>query len=691
MELLLEIRTEEMPAAHIQAGLNQLRDRLYHEFKSHTLLENNNKNPIITYGTCRRLILNAQIAASQKDREETVFGPPRKIAYDSDGNPTRAAEGFARNQEVQVDDLEVIKDERGEYAAVKKKVRGKPAPVLIAEFLPRIIASLSFPKMMRWGSGRFRFSRPIKGILCLCDGQVVSFEVGGIQTEGFTFGHKLFSPEKIAQDSFARYKNLLEKNLVIIDAEDRRNRILRQAEKKLKEKGLQIYPDPQLLEKLSFDVEFPYVITGDFPEEYLNLPIEVLSTAMKVGQSLFSVIKDNRQMPMFVGVTDACPDTQSLVKKGNERVLQARLEDARFFWEQDLKTPMNERSLQLEKIIFQEKLGSYADKTSRIKKIVSYLSTKVNPKEKAFLNQAAELCKVDLLTEMVREFPSLQGKAGGLYARAEGYPETVWKAVYDHYKPVNMEDSVPATLNGAILSLADKLDSITGVLGIGIHISGSKDPFGLRRDAQGVCLIVLEHELDFSFPLLLNKVISLHGENLTKDRNEIKMIIADFFQNRLAYIFEKRGYRYDFVNAAFGAGFDNIHHVFLRLDALNNIKNKPEFKSLIQTAKRVNNILKDQPSRRLNPDLFVAKEERDLYTTYSILSENVSSLLKNGQFKRAQRMILKIQPVVDKFFDEVLVMDKDTRVRKNRLALLQEMSRLFIRIADYSQIVVDGT
>ncbi len=690
MELLLEIRTEEMPADHIHAGLKQLKDRIYQEIKSHALLEKEGEDSIKTYGTCRRLIIQAQMASSQQDRRETIIGPPQKIAFDKEGKPTRAAEGFARSQKVRVEDLEVVKDKKGTYAAVKKNIKGKKATDLIESFMPRLIASLSFPKMMRWGCGVFRFSRPVKSILCLCDGQLVSFEAAGIKSAGETVGHKLFSPEKIKPESFNEYKKLLEDNLVLIDYEDRRQRILKQAGKVLEEKGYQIYPDEQLLEKLSFDVEYPYIIAGEFPDEYLKLPLDVLSTAMKVGQSLFSVIKDTRQIPMFIGVTDACPDTQSLVKKGNERVLLARLEDARFFWEQDMKTSLQNRAQELEKIIFQEKLGSYADKAGRIKQIVSYLSNKISIREKAFLKQAAELCKVDLLTELVREFPSLQGKAGGLYAREEGYDEAVWKAVYDHYKPVNIDDSVPSSLNGALLSLADKLDSIVGVLGIGIEISGSKDPFGLRRDAQGICLIALEHELDFSFPLLINKVISLHGKHLSKDKKSLNTVISGFFKSRLEYVFEKRGYRYDLINAALGAGLDNIYHAFLRLEALQKIKSEPGFIPLIQTAKRVNNILKEQPSRKLNPDLLVAKEERELHTTYSILRENISALIKHGQYDKAQRMILKIQPVVDRFFDEVLVMDHDIRIRNNRMALLQELSRLFIQIADYSQIVIEG-
>ncbi len=690
MELLLEIRTEEMPAAHIKAGLKQLEERLLRELKTHGLIAEDDINPVAVYGTCRRLIVQGRVAASQRDREDIIFGPPAKAAYGPEGKPTRAAEGFARSQNVDVEEIEVIKGERGEYAAVKKRIKGRPAPQLLAEIIPRIIASLSFPKMMKWGNDTFRFSRPLKSIMCLCGGKPVSFEAGGIRSGGFTFGHKLFSPAKITPKSFEHYKQLLEKNLVLIDVNDRRQRIIQQAEKVLESKKMQLYPDEDLLEKLSYDVEFPYVIAGEFPDDYLKLPLEILSTAMKVGQSLFSVVEENQQIPMFIGVTDACPDTQSLVKKGNERVLQARLADARFFWEQDLKTPLKDKCYELEKIVFQEKLGTYADKAERINKIVAYLSSKVNVREKAHLKSAAELCKVDLLSEMVREFPSLQGKAGGLYAREEGYPAAVWKAVYDHYKPFNIGDSVPATLNGALLSIADKMDSITGVFGIGVEISGSKDPFGLRRDAQGVCLVILEHELDFPFLLLLNKVISLHGKHLTVDRKDIKKAISGFFQNRLKYIFEKRGYRYDLVNAAMGSGFENIYHSFLRLDALQAIKDKPEFKSLIQTAKRVNNILKDQPKKRLNPELLAAKEERELHTSYSIISENISALTKQGQYGKAQRMVLKIQPVVDKFFDEVLVMDQDVRIRSNRIALLQELSQMFIQIADYSQIVAEG-
>ncbi len=691
MELLLEIRTEEMPASHIKAGLQQMKDHLGKEFKTHGLIEKDEKNSLQTHGTCRRLIVHGNIAPSQRDREDIISGPPLKAAYDQEGNPTRAAQGFARSQGVSVGDLEVIKDQRGEYAGVKKKIRGRPAADLLREIIPRVIKTLSFPKMMKWGDGKFRFSRPIQGILCLCGGKAVDFEVADIKSSGFTFGHKLFSPVKVFPGSFSHYKDHMEKNLVLIDVKDRRKRIMEQSRRVLKDKNLRIYPDEPLLEKLSFDVEFPHVIAGEFPEDYLKLPLEVLSTAMKVGQSLFSVVKNKRQIPMFVGVTDACPDSQSLVKQGNERVLQARLEDARFFWEQDLTVPLKDRAAQLEKIIFQEKLGSYWDKTGRIKNIVSYLSHKIRAREKSHLAQAAELCKADLLTDMVREFPSLQGKAGGLYAREEGYSKGIWMAVYEHYKPVNIEDSMPSTLNGGLLSLADKIDSIAGVFGIGIEISGSKDPLGLRRDAQGICMIILEHELDFSFPLLLNKAIALHGEHLIKTKPEIEALIFEFFRNRLAHIFEKRGYRYDLVKAALGAGMDNIYHVLLRLEALNDMKEKPEFISLIQTVKRVNNILKDQPFRRLNPDLLSDKNERELHTAYSIINENITPLIKQGQYRKAQRMVLKIQPVVDDFFDQVMVMDKNRKIRNNRLALLQKLSRMFFRIADYSQIVIESS
>ncbi len=687
MVLFLEINTEEMPPAHVKIALEQLREK----FKEELSAQNIYVGQVETYGTCRRLIVAGNFAPRQDDREEEIIGPPKAVAIGKDGSFSPAAKGFAKAQGVRVSELKVIKTERGEYLGLKKIEKGKPTRDILSEILPQIISSLSFPKMMRWGESSFRFSRPIKNILCLFGEKVLSFTIGGIRAGNLTRGQKIYSPKKIRVESFGEYRETLRKMKVVIDQEERRRMILNQMVQKLASLKATLHPDEDLLEHIIYDIEYPHVFLGSFPEEYLNLPLEVLSTAMREGQKLFSIVKEKKQIPFFLGVADAYQDSKSLIQKGNERVLKARLEDAKFFWEQDQKITLKDREKGLKKIVFQEKLGSYEDKAQRLKKIVAYFADKIEAKkEKKQVIQAAELSKVDLLTEMVREFPSLQGKVGGLYAKKEGYPAPVWKAVCEHYQPVSLDDESPSSLTGSILSIADKLDSIVGVVGIGIQVTGSKDPFGLRRNAHGVCKVVLERKLCFSFSRLLDKVLVVYGEKLRKPKDGIKSYCLDFFSNRLRYIFERQGYRYDLINAAISVGIDNIYHSYLRLKALDSLKESPNFAPLILISKRVNNILRDQPLFRINTGLLAEKEERELHTTFSIIKNNVLPLISRGDFSQAQRIIFRIRSSIDKFFDNVLVMTDEKRLRRNRLALLQAISKLFIQVADYSQIVIEG-
>ncbi len=382
---------------------------------------------------------------------------------------------------------------------------------------------------------------------------------------------------------------------------------------------------------------------------------------------------------------------KALIQKGNERVLKARLEDAKFFWIQDKKTSLKDKALGLGRVVFQEKLGSYADKTKRLNKIVAYLIDKIDAKDlKKQAVQGAELSKVDLLTEMVREFPSLQGKVGGLYARAEGHPAPVWKAIYEHYQPISLEDESPSSITGSILSIADKIDSIVGAVGVRVRVTGSKDPFGLRRNAQGICKIILDKKLNFPFSRLLDKVIDVYGTKIQEPETDVKNYCLEFFSNRLRYIFEKRGYRYDIINAAVSAGIDNIYHSFLRVKALDSLKNSPNFEPLILIFKRVNNIIRGQPPFRINSGLMVEKDERELYTTFCIIRDNVLPLIKNGDFSQAQKIIFRIESSINNFFDNVLVMAEEKRIQRNRLALLQAINKTLFQVADYSQIVIQG-
>jgi glycyl-tRNA synthetase beta chain len=687
MEFLLEINVEEMPSSHVRSALADLQEKFSRELAAAKIPV----GVLRSYSTCRRLIILADMAPGQEDREEIVTGPPKAAAFAADGSPTPAALGFAKSKGIPVSELQVITTDRGEYVGFKKIEKGQSGADILVRIIPQILSSLSFPKMMRWGEGSLRFSRPIRNIFCLFGEKPLTFSLDGLTSHNATMGHKLLAPQKIEARNFQEYKDALQEKRVIIDEAERKQLILGQIESHLAPLNAQLYPDPELLAKLANDVEYPYVFMGSFPEGYLNLPLEILSTAMREGQKLFSVVKGKKQLPFFLGVADSPADPKGFIQKGNERVLKARLEDARFFWEQDLKTSLKKRAPKLKLVLFQEKLGSYDDKVQRLKKLTAYLCAKTEvAKIEKDVVQAAELSKVDLLTDMVREFPGLQGKVGGLYAKAEGLPATVAQAIYEHYQPVGLEDEPPSTTAGALLSLADKLDSIVGVVGVGIQMTGSSDPFGLRRNAQGVCKIILERKLNLSFLRLLDKVCAVYGDKLKRPKEEVIDYCREFFLNRLRSIFDKWGFRYDLVNAALGVGIDNLYYSYLRLKALDSLKSSPQFEPMILMAKRVHNIIGGQPPGAMNADLFEEKGERELYSTFSIIKENVTPMLAKGDFSQAQKIIFRIQPSLNNFFDHVLVMAKETKLRKNRLALLQAISKILNQIADYSQVVVEG-
>ncbi|MDI6845827.1 MAG: glycine--tRNA ligase subunit beta [Candidatus Saccharicenans sp.] len=687
MEFLLEIMTEELPSSHVRSALEQLREKFSEELEAARI----RLHHLRTLGTCRRLVVVADMEASQPDEEELVVGPPKQVAIKPDGSYSPAALGFARSQGIPVEKLEVVQTPRGEYLGFKRLKKGRPAEEIIAEVFPGIISSLSFPKSMRWGEKSFRFSRPIKNILCVCDGRVVILEFIGIKSGNRTRGHFIHDPVEFEVRSFEEYKALLREHLVVVEPEERKQLILKQFQEKLQGLKAEVYPDEALMERLLWNVECPLVVMGSFPESYLELPLEVLATAMREGQKLFSVVRGQKQLPYFLGIADAPSDPKNYIAAGNERVLKARLEDAKFFWNNDLKINLNERAAGLKKVIFQEKLGSYSDKTARLQKLVAYLADRLEmKKEKKELVEAARLCKADLLTEMVREFPELQGKMGGLYARAQGWSETVSRAIYEHYLPAGADDPVPTSMAGAVLSLADKMDTVVGVMGVGISISGSSDPFGLRRQALGVCRIILEKKLQLSLPRLMDKAISLLSDRLTVPEDELKNSLMEFFEGRLRFMFEKQGYRYDLINAALASGIEYLTRTEARLKALNELKESPDFEPFILMVKRVRNILKEPVRARLNPALFREKEEKELYSAVKIISNNLQKMLAHNDFSSAQKMIFRLRTPLNNFFEKVLVMAEDRKLRNNRLALLAQILHLTSMVADYTQVVAES-
>jgi glycyl-tRNA synthetase beta chain len=598
--------------------------------------------------TPRRLVLRAEgLPARQADSEERVLGPAKSA-------PAQAVAGFARKQGIKPEDLAVETTAKGEYYSFTRKVAGRASKDILAEALPSLILQIYFPKTMYWtGKGGPRFIRPIRWMVALLGEEIVPFEIAGVHSGALTSGHRRLGAREIAITT-ADYEQRLRDHYVILSAEQRREKIRKELA------GVRIKPDPALLETLVYITEYPTAITGSFDAQFLELPEEVLVTVMRHHQKYFSVEDQHGKLaPQFVAVMNVDADPEGFVRRGNERVLRARFNDARFFWEADRKKTLAGRKLDLAHVTFQGKLGTYLEKTDRVVALVKELGGD------AHAARAAELLKCDLTTELVKEFTELQGVVGGLYARADGEPEAVWQAVYDHYKPESMDDAIPRGRTGQLVSLADKLDTLRGCFRVGMIPSGSRDPFALRRAAQGVVRILVEGKLE----------LKLH------DFLDANQELIAFFADRVRFYFkDHRGFAYDEVNACMASGWSNLADLETRLLRVQALRPTPDFEPLAASFKRIRNIL-DQAGfagspMSINVTLLDEGPEQDLYEEYRRIA---------GQ--PIEHVISKLRPKVDLFFDKVLVNTPDARVRQNRLTLLHTLLEEFSPVADFSEIV----
>lgn len=631
VDFLLEIGIEEVPSWMIPSALEQLaRFELF------------GATPLVD-ATPRRLVLRAVgLPERTPDTEQVVKGPPLTSG-------DKAAEGFAKKQGADVSALR----KAGNYYELVKRVPGRAVRDILAESLPGAILGLQWPKTMYWTGGKTgpRFIRPIRWLVALLGSEVIPFEIAGVQSGNVTRGHRMLGKASFPV-TFANYESELRKNGVILSADERRKKI--EAEATM----LGATVEPELRETLTYITEFPMAIRGDFNPAYLDLPAEVLITVMKHHQKYFAVEAGGGKLaPHFVAVLNTNDDPEGLVKHGNERVLKARFNDARFFWDVDQQRPLTARVADLEKVTFQAKLGSYKAKTDRVVALVKELGGN----EAA--QRAALLAKTDLTTEMVKEFTDLQGVVGGLYARAQGEPEPVAQAIYDHYKPLSMDAPIPSTPEGQIVALADKLDTLRGCFAIGLIPSGSKDPFALRRAAQGVVKILVEAKLGYTLDQLAE------GQ------------LREFLLDRIQYYFrEVRGFKYDEVNAVLKAGVTTLADVEDRLTQIARVRPTPNFEPLAAAFKRINNILKQANFDKgtVHADLLEAGPERELY--------EASERLSKGSLETAA----ELRPYVDHFFDKVMVNVPDEKIRFNRLSMLSDMLRKFSTVADFSEIVTSG-
>jgi glycyl-tRNA synthetase beta chain len=655
---LLEVGAEEIPDWMIEPALGDLRA----QFEKLASEQKLGGTVAWVDATPRRLVLAAEgLNERQADTEELVMGPPKSAG-------AGAAQGFAKKNGTSVDALETVKTEKGEYFSFRKQVKGRSTAEILAEALPAMVTGLYFPKAMYWtGKGGVRFIRPIRWIVALLGGEVVPFEIAGVKSGNTTRGHRVLGSKDRIAVTLQTYEQKLRDNAVIVRASERRAKI---------EAGLGagVERDEALLRTLNYLTEFPSTIRGGFDPQFLELPKEILSTVMRHHQRYFSVVNpDGSLAPEFVAVTNTNGDPDGLIRKGNERVLRARFNDARFFWQVDQQKKLSERVDDLEKVTFQAKLGSYKEKTVRVVLLAVELAARTGA-DTNVAERAALLAKCDLTTDMVKEFTELQGIVGGLYAKAQGEGEAVATAIYDHYKPVSMDDSIPRTTEGQVVALADKLDTLRECFRVGLIPTGSKDPFALRRAAQGAIKILFEARL----PLRLFDYV---------EQPELR----EFLIERIAYYLrEVKGYPYDEVNAVMAAAWEFVHELGDRVEAVNKVRPTPDFEPLAASFKRIKNILKQAHIERaelVDTQLLTLGPEQDLYQAFQRVSQDVQ---KTSDFAAKLASIASLRPKVDLFFDKILVNDKDEEIRRNRLALLSSLLTEFSTIADFSEIVTQG-
>ena len=681
-EFLLEIGTEEIPDWMIEPACLQLERNFLSALEEARLHEG---VTCTTHATPRRLVLVAKgIVERQADKDEVLTGPPKNIAFDDQGNATKAGLGFAKRAGVQIDGIEVGQDSR---LFVKRYVEGRPAGEMIGAALPGVIEKIHFPKTMYWtGKTGPRFIRPIRWLVALLDGKVVPFEIAGVAAGSSTNGHRRLGAADIEVTGWTDFEEQLGKNYVLLSARERRERIERLANE-LVPGGLRVRKNDKLLKTLGYLTEYPTPILGAFETEFLALPEEVLETVMQHHQRYFAIEDENGKLqPRFIAVANLDADPDGEIQRGHERVLRARFNDARFFWDVDQKQKLADRVADLEGVVFHTKLGTYREKSERTAKIVDEITAELSLGDptRQQARRAAELAKCDLTTEMVGEFPELQGIVGGLYAAHQGEAQETANAVYDHYLPAGADDAIPRGLAGHPVAIADKLDTLGGFFSVGMIPSGSRDPFALRRAAYGIVRILIEGKLTLSIDRLCE--ISGAGDNAGD--------LREFFVDRLRYYLrDVRGYRYDEVNAVIKASSDVPLDVAVRVEAISQVRPTPDFEPLAISFKRIENILKKAGGVKkfarqvVDPSLLEAGAEADLHAAIEELREKVSGPKQAGEYVAALTAIASLRPAVDRFFDDVLVMAKDEAVKNNRLTFLARVLTEFSTIADFAEIV----
>lgn len=690
-KILLEIGTEPLPANFIPKALWQLKENCKN------ILSDNNivSGEIEVYGTYRRLVLLVKnVEDLQKSHRIEIKGPSKEIAFDEDGKPTKAYFGFLKKTGSKESDIEIRKKGQNEYLYALKVEPARKVSLLLPKILKNIINSISCPKNMRWGK-EYQFIRPIRWILALWDDKIIKFELAGIASSNITYGHQVLKPKPFKVQGISGYFKVLENNYVVLDPDRRKERIEKEFNRIAKLKGSCISCDDELLREVSNLTEYPDFLIGSFNKKFLSLPDEVLKISLKNGQKLFALQdKKEKILPLFLAVIDNKPSS-SVKRKicaNYESILEAKLKDSIFFLEQDTQESLIKKVAALKEIIFQRDLGSVLEKVERLKVLSGYISAKVklSDDKKADVERCALLCKADLTTHMVQEFPSLQGTIGYKYALASGENKLVCRGILEHYLPKFQDDNLPKTITGSIVALADKLDTLTSCLSIGLVPTGSFDPYALRRSAHGLVRIILERKLSLSLEELLNKNLSLLKDKARIENEVVKKQVKEFLRQRFRQIVSQKTSKLDIIEAVLCANYDDFVDVQDRIEQLDKISKSKKFFESCKVVERTSNILKKAPEHlpSVNPKLFRETLEQKLMNIYNESRKNIEDLINKKEYKIATENYADafFKPI-HVFFDKVLVNVDNVKIRNNRLALMQSINRLYTeRIADLSKV-----
>lgn len=682
--LLLEIGVEELPSRFGQTTLDQIENNLSKLLKEERI----NFDNIEKYATPRRLtFVIKNLADKATDLEEEVKGPAKKIAVDADGNFTKPALGFMKSKGLDPENVYFKQLGNAEYLFGTIKQEGKHTSEVLKTIVPEAIKNVTFPKAMRWGGKNMRFARPIRWMVALLNNEVLDIDLEGIKSSNITRGHRFLGEKEFEVNSVEEYFEKLDKNFVVLDQHKRKEMIREQAIEVAKSLGGEVELDEDLLEEITFLVEYPTAFYGEFDEEYVKLPKEVVTTPMKEHQRYFPVLKDGKLLPNFIAVRNGDSNRIDLVKAGNEKVLRARLADALFFYHEDTKKPLESFVDKLQTVVFQAKLGTVYDKTLRIEKLSQVILNELNMTEsKENTLRAAKLCKADLVTNMVFEFTELQGIMGRDYAKVSGENEEVCQGIFEHYLPRFAGDILPETNTGIALSIADKLDSIAGFFAIGIKPSGSQDPYALRRQALGILSILLDRKLSVNLNNLINAALDNYS-NLEFNKEEVASQIVEFFVERVKNLFKDLGIRYDVIDAVLNNNLDDISDIHTRALELNRWLQKDELVEMLTAFNRVSTLAEKATTDIVKEDLLKEDAEIKLYNGFKEIKSNVESLLLDKKYNEALDAFATLRPLVDNLFDNVMVMDKDEAIKENRLGLLKQIYSTMLTICDLSKIV----